>query len=88
MSSPMQHEIPVGGLLPILRRSLNLHSTNLLFHDYYIDFYQRFGITRDEMMRIMPSAMCVDVLAGTSKLKYVDEENAHKINVIKDEKSK
>lgn len=74
MSCPMQHEFPVGGLLPIFRRFIDHRNTNILFHDYYADFYARFGITRDEMMCIAPTAMSVDVLAGCDVLKYVDEE--------------
>lgn len=74
MTCPMQHEFPVGGLVPIFRRFIDIKDTNVLFHDYYTDFYSRFGITRDEMMCIMPSVMSVDVLSACDKLKYVDED--------------
>lgn len=74
MSCPMQHEFPVGGLVPLFRRFIDRKDTNVLFHDYYVEYYQRFGITRDEMMCIMPAVMTVDVLSGCDVLKYVDEE--------------
>lgn len=70
----MQHEFPVGGLVPIFRRFVNKKDTDVLFHDYYVELYQRFGITRDEMMCIMPSVMSVDVLCGCDSLYYVDED--------------
>lgn len=73
MSCPIQHEIPVGALMPLLKRIINLHETNLQFHDNYPDIYKRFGIDRSEMMVIMPSVMCVDVLSGCDKLKYIGE---------------
>ena len=82
MSCPMQHEFPVGGLLPIFRRYLNLRESNILFHDYYTEFYKRFGITRDEMMCIMPTALSVDVLSACDKLEYIDEKQ------VKDKPSK
>lgn len=74
MTCPMQHEFPVGGLVPIFRRFIDTKDTNILFHDYYADFYARFGITRDEMMCIMPSVMSVDVLSANDRLLYIDEE--------------
>lgn len=80
MSCPMQHEMPVGGLTPIFRRYINVRESNILFHDYYTDFYKRFGITRDEMMRIMPTVMSVDVLSACDKLKYVGEDEKKQKN--------
>lgn len=74
MTYPVQHEIPVGVMLPILKRYIDLRETRLQFHDYYPEVYQRFGIDRAEMMIIMPSVMGVDVLAGCDKLKYIGEE--------------
>lgn len=74
MSCPIQHEIPVGALMPILKRTVNLREANLQFHDNYPDIYKRFGIDRSEMMIVMPSVMGVDVLSGCDKLKYIDEE--------------
>lgn len=78
MSCPMQHEFPVGGLLPIFRRFIDRHETNVLFKDNYFTFFKRFGLTRDEMMCIMPTVMSVDVLTGCDRLKYIDEDEETK----------
>lgn len=73
MSCPIQHAIPVSGLIPLYRRYMDYQNTNLLFHDYFVEKYKRLGITRDEMMCIMPSLMNVDVLSGCDKLIYIGE---------------
>ena len=75
MSCPVQHEIPVSAMLPILKRYIDLRQTRLQFHDNYPEVYQRFGIDRSEMMIVMPSVMSVDVLAGCDKLKYIGEDD-------------
>ena len=73
MTAPIQHNIITGAYLPIIRREINHKETYITFQDNYPKFYKRFGISRDEMMILMPQAMGVDVLAGTDKLKYVGE---------------
>lgn len=73
MSCPMQHDLIVGAIVPILKRKMNYRETNLQFHDYYVEEYKRFGIDRSEMMAVMPAVMTVDVLVGCDKLEYVGE---------------
>lgn len=73
MSCTVQHEIPVGALIPLLKRQLDFHQTNILFKDYYPSVYERFGIERHEMMIVMPAIMTVDLLVGCDKLKYLGE---------------
>ena len=74
MTAPIQHNIITGAYLPIIKREINLTDSNILFHDNYPEKYERFGITRDELMILMPQVMGVDVLSGIDKLKYVDED--------------
>ena len=76
MSCPVQHEIPVSAMLPILKRYIDLRETRLQFHDNYPDVYQRFGIDRAEMMIVMPAVMSVDVLSACDKLKYIGEDTS------------
>lgn len=78
MSVPIQHNICTGAYLPLLKRIVNLRDTNILFQDYYPTIYKRLGITRDEMMILMPQVMSVDVLAGLDQLKYIGEEESKK----------
>ena len=73
MSCPMMHDIPVGALLPLLKRSFNYKTTNIEFHDYFPEIYKRFGIDRAEMMVILPAVSTVDVLTGFETLKYIGE---------------
>lgn len=73
MTAPIQHNICTGAYLPILKRIVDLKDTYILFQDNYSTIYKRFGITRDEMMILMPQVMRVDVLAGLDVLKYVGE---------------
>lgn len=60
--------------MPLLKRSINLRETQLQFHDFYPEVYQRFGLDRSEMMIVMPGVMSVDVLSGCDKLKYIGED--------------
>lgn len=73
MSCPIQHDIIVGAIIPLLKRKMNYKEANIQFHDYYVDDYKRFGIDRSEMMAVMPAIMTVDVLVGCDKLEYIDE---------------
>lgn len=75
MTAPIQHNICTGAYLPILKRIVDLKDTYILFQDNYSTIYKRFGITRDEMMILMPQVMRVDVLAGLDVLKYVGEDD-------------
>lgn len=74
MTTPVQHGIITGCYLPIIIREFNRRETNLTFKDNYPTFFKRFGITRDEMMVLMPQVMRVDVLSGLDTLEYVDEK--------------
>lgn len=73
MTTPVQHNIITGAYLPILKREINQKETYLTYQDNYPTMYKRFGISRDEMMILMPQVMSVDVLSGIDKLKYIDE---------------
>ena len=73
MTSPVQHNIITGAYLPILKREINQKETYLTYQDNYPTMYKRFGISRDEMMILMPQVMSVDILSGIDKLKYIDE---------------
>lgn len=74
MTAPVQHNIITGAYLPVLKRQFNLKETFISFQDNYPSVFKRFGITRDEMMILMPQVMSVDVLSGMDTLKYIDEE--------------
>lgn len=74
MTVPVQHNLITGAYLPLLKRIVNNRDNNILFHDYYPEIYQRFGIRRDEMMILMPQVMSVDILAGMDTLEYIGEE--------------
>ena len=70
----MMHDIPVGALIPILKRETDYKGTSLQLKDYYPDRFKRFGISRAEMLIVMPAIMTVDVLSGTDKLHYIGEQ--------------
>lgn len=74
MTAPIQHNIITGAYLPILKQQIDLTDTYITFQDNYPTMYKRFGISRDEMMILMPQVMGVDVLAGIDKLNYIGEE--------------
>lgn len=74
MTAPIQHNIITGAYLPIIKREFNQKETYITFQDNYPKFFKRFGISRDEMMILMPQVMSVDVLSGSDKLKYIDEK--------------
>ena len=74
MTAPIQHNICTGAYLPLLKRIVDPKDTYILFQDNYPTIYKRLGITRDEMMILMPQVMRVDVLSGLDNLTYVGEE--------------
>lgn len=76
MTTPVQHCIITGAYMPIIKRTIDNHESHLAFVDNYQKMYERFGVTRDEMMVLMPAVMSVDVLAGMDVLRYVGEEKA------------
>ena len=73
MTTPIQHNIITGAYLPIIKREFNLKETYINFQDNYAKYFKHFGITRDEMMILMPQVMSVDVLSGIDVLKYIGE---------------
>ena len=73
MTAPIQHNICTGAYLPLLKREVDLKDTYILFQDNYPIIYKRLGITRDEMMVLMPQVMRVDVLSSLDNLSYVGE---------------
>ena len=75
MTAPIQHNLCTGAYLPILKRIVDLKDTYILFQDNYSTIYKRLGITRDEMMILMPQVMRVDVLSGLDALKYIGEDD-------------
>lgn len=74
MTTPVQHGIITGAYMPIIKRVVDNHESYLTLRDNYPEVYERFGVTRDEMMVLMPAVMSVDVLAGMDVLRYVGEE--------------
>lgn len=78
MTSPVNNSIMVAGMLPILKRTVSIQSTNLQLHDYFPEIYERFGITRDEMMAVMPAVLSTDPLTGTRPLRYIGEDTSVK----------
>ena len=78
MTAPIQHSIITGAYLPLLKQQVDLKDTYITFQDNYPTIYKRLGITRDELMVLMPQVMSVDVLAGTDNLEYIGEETTTK----------
>jgi len=74
MTAPINHNVLVGCMLPILKRTVSTQSTNLMMHDYFPEIYERFGVTRDEMPAIMPAVLTTDPLTGTRPLRYIGED--------------
>ena len=74
MTAPIQHNIITGAYLPIIKSEIDIKDTDILFKDNFPLMYERFGITRDEMMVLMPQVMTVDILSGIDKLKYIGEK--------------
>ena len=74
MAAPIWHNVLVGGMLPILKRTVCTQSTNNQFHDFFPEIYERFGVTRDEMPAIMPAVLTTDPLTGTRPLRYIGED--------------
>jgi len=74
MVCPVNHLIATGAYIPALvEEDKNVREINILFKDYYSEIYKKYGISRDEMMILMPFVMCSDVLSGTDKYDYYGE---------------
>ena len=48
-----------------------LRTPHILFKDNYEKYFKRYGITRQEMMIVMPALMTVDPLSGDTLLPYL-----------------
>jgi hypothetical protein len=76
MSAPYLHGIQSAAILPIIYNSepllKELRTAHVYFQDNYEAIYKHFGITRREMMTVMPNLMKVDVLSVTEILEYVE----------------
>jgi len=71
MVCPLNHLIPTGAFTAALtQEEKNIREINILFKDYYARIYKKYGITRDEMMILMPFVMHSDVLSGLDKYDY------------------
>lgn len=76
MSAPYLHGIQSAALLPFIYKSTpllkELRTAHVFYQDNYEAIYKHFGITRREMMTVMPNISKVDVLSGTEILEYVE----------------
>lgn len=78
MTAPVYNSFLIGGMIPLLKRTVSLEHTHLLLHDYYIETFKRLGITRDEMLAITKAYTVTDPLVGTAILRYIDEDTSIK----------
>jgi hypothetical protein len=78
MTAPVYNSIPIGGFIPILKRTISTQSTNLLLHDFYPEVFQRMGILRDEMIAVVKAYTTTDPLVGTAVLRYIGEDTSIK----------
>jgi len=74
MATPYDRGIMTGSMLPLIYKSklndIRLTANKFLI-DYYDEYFKYFGISRDEMMIVMPAIMRVDVLTGTQTDEYL-----------------
>lgn len=61
---------PGSGFLPFLKQFPELFKVQNQLTDNYEKFYQYLGITRDEMMLLMPKLALIDVLSDDEILEY------------------
>jgi hypothetical protein len=78
MTAPVYNSIPIGGYIPLLKRTISTQSTNLLLHDFYPEIFKRMGILRDEMLAITKAYTTTDPLVGTAVLRYIGEDTSIK----------
>ena len=74
MTVLIQHAIITGAYIPLIKREFDQKQTYITFQDNYPSTFKRYGISRDEMMVLMPQIMSVDPLSGTDKLTYIGED--------------
>lgn len=72
----MYNSFPIGGYIPLLKRTITTQSTNLLFHDFYPEIFERLGIKRHEMLAMVKAYTTTDPLTGTAVLQYIDEDTS------------
>lgn len=61
---------PAGAFLPFLKQFPELLKVQNQLIDNYEKFYQYLGISRDEMMMLMPKLALIDVLTDDEILEY------------------
>ena len=76
MTAPVYNSIPIGGMMPLLKRTIDNTSTDLEFHDYYPEIFERMGILRDEMVAMSKAYLSTDPLVGVAKLRYIGEDTS------------
>lgn len=69
--APVEHGIPVAGLLPAIYKNEELFKLRNNIIDNYSTFYKNLNILRDELPYVMMALTSVDVLSGTAKLDYM-----------------
>ena len=76
MSSAVYNSFPIAGYTPLLKRTIDNQSTNLLFKDNYPTIFERMGILRDEMMVMTKAYTLTDPLTGILNYRYIDEDTS------------
>ena len=75
MASPYNHGLLTGSILPLIYNTPELNDIRLTAHRFYVDNYEKwfkhFGISRDEMLILMPDISRVDILSGTTTSEYL-----------------
>ena len=61
---------PASGFLPFLKQVPELVKVQNQWTDNYEKFYQYLGITRDEMMLLMPKLALIEVRSDDEILEY------------------
>ena len=79
MTSPYNHGILTGSILPLIYNTPELNEIRLTPHTFYVDYYEKyfkhFGFSRNEMLIVMPDVMRVDLLGGTYISEYLPVED-------------
>lgn len=75
MSSPYNHGIQTGSMLPSIyydpELNKQLRTAHILFQDNYEKYFKRYGIDRSEMLVVMCDLSKVDPLGGTTIYPYL-----------------
>lgn len=68
MSSPINHGILTSAYTEYIKRKYDIKSNNILFKDYWYDLFRKLGISRQDMLIVMPFVLKVDVLTDVELL--------------------